>query len=74
MYANLFAQNFRANKPNQIWMSDITYIHTDEGWLYLTSGMDLYTRKIVGWHIGCSYDERISNSGITTRCSTRNDY
>ncbi|QPW51756.1 DDE-type integrase/transposase/recombinase (plasmid) [Bacillus thuringiensis] len=32
-------------------MSDITYIHTEEGWLYLASIMDLYTRKIVGWHI-----------------------
>nr|WP_080118444.1 DDE-type integrase/transposase/recombinase [Bacillus cereus] len=44
-------QNFVANKPNQIWISDITYIHTDEGWLYLASIMDLYTRKIVGWHL-----------------------
>ncbi|MEM5611194.1 DDE-type integrase/transposase/recombinase [Bacillus thuringiensis] len=51
VYANLLDQNFVANKPNQIWMSDITYIHTDEGWLYLASIMDLYTRKIIGWHI-----------------------
>jgi putative transposase len=51
VYANLLDQNFVANKPNQVWMSDITYIHTDEGWLYLASIMDLYTRKIVGWHI-----------------------
>ncbi|MBG9535216.1 hypothetical protein ABE43_00105, partial [Bacillus thuringiensis] len=49
VYANLLDQNFVANKPNQIWMSDITYIHTDEGWLYLASIMDLYTRKIIGW-------------------------
>lgn len=51
VYANLLDQNFVANKPNQVWMSDITYIHTEEGWLYLASIMDLYTRKIVGWHI-----------------------
>ncbi|WP_094194707.1 IS3 family transposase [Bacillus thuringiensis] len=51
VYANLLDQNFVANKPNQVWMSDITYIHTDEGWVYLASIMDLYTRKIVGWHI-----------------------
>ncbi|PEA00917.1 hypothetical protein CON37_30900 [Bacillus cereus] len=51
VYANLLNQNFVANKPNQVWMSDITYIHTDEDWLYLANIMDLYTRKIVGWHI-----------------------
>lgn len=38
-------------QSNQIWMLDTTYIHTEEGWLYLASIMDLYTRKIVGWHI-----------------------
>ncbi|MED3324951.1 IS3 family transposase [Bacillus thuringiensis] len=48
VYANLLDQNFVSNKPNQIWMSDITCIYTDEGWLYLASIMDLYTRKIVG--------------------------
>ncbi|WP_158530351.1 DDE-type integrase/transposase/recombinase [Paenibacillus larvae] len=45
-------QSFAAEKPNQVWMADITYIPTDEGWLYLASLEDLCTRKIVGFHMG----------------------
>lgn len=46
---NLLAQNFSANKPNEKWVSDITYCWTDEGWLYLAVVLDLYSRKVVGW-------------------------
>jgi putative transposase len=46
---NLLNQNFKANKPNEKWVSDITYIWTDEGWLYLAVVMDLYSRLVVGW-------------------------
>ena len=46
---NLVARESRPNGPNQVWASDITYIPTDEGWLYLASTMDLYSRLIVGW-------------------------
>jgi putative transposase len=35
--------------PNRIWLADITYIETDQGWLYLAAVMDLYSRRIVGW-------------------------
>lgn len=72
VYANLLNQNFITNKPNQVWMPDIMYIHTEEGWLYLASIMDLYTRKIVGWHIATRMT-KISNPSITTRFSPRND-
>lgn len=48
---NLLEQNFSAQKPNEKWVSDITYIATDEGWLYLAVVMDLYSRKIVGWSL-----------------------
>lgn len=47
--ANLLQQNFTANKPNEKWVSDITYVWTDEGWLYLAVVMDLYSRMVVGW-------------------------
>jgi transposase InsO family protein len=47
--ANHLNRNFRVNKPNQFWIADITYIYTQEGWLYLLTIMDLYFRKIVGW-------------------------
>jgi putative transposase len=46
---NLLMQNFEADRPNQKWVSDITYIATDEGWLYLAVVMDLYSRVVVGW-------------------------
>jgi len=46
---NLIDRNFTAAAPNQVWLADITYIRTDQGWLYLAAVMDLYSRKIVGY-------------------------
>ena len=46
---NLLDRNFTAPAPNRVWLADITYIPTGEGWLYLAAVMDLYSRKIVGW-------------------------
>jgi transposase InsO family protein len=46
---NLLEQTFVATGPNQIWLADITYVPTGEGWLYLAAVLDLFTRKIVGW-------------------------
>ena len=46
---NLLNRNFTVTKPNTVWVSDITYIATGEGWLYLAAVMDLCTGKIVGW-------------------------
>ena len=46
---NSLNRNFVADKPNQSWVADITYIYTKEGWLYLSTIMDLYSRRIVGW-------------------------
>jgi putative transposase len=47
--ANLLDQNFVAERPNQVWLADITDIPTGEGWLYLAVIPDLFTRKVVGW-------------------------
>jgi putative transposase len=46
---NLLDRGFNAAAPNQIWLADITYIETDQGWLYLAAVMDLHSRRIVGW-------------------------
>lgn len=54
---NLLQQNFSASKPNEKWVSDITYIWTEEGWLYLAVVMDLYSRMVVGW----SMSERMTS-------------
>jgi len=52
---NRLAEAPKATTPNQLWVADITYIHTQEGWLYLAGILDLYSRKIVGW----SMSERV---------------
>ena len=46
---NLLERNFSPEAPNRVWSSDITYIGTDEGWLYLVAVIDLYSRQVVGW-------------------------
>src|SRR5262249_44236953 len=46
---NRLGRNFVANRPGQIWLADLTYIPTGEGWLYLAAVLDLHTRKIIGW-------------------------
>jgi len=57
---NLLQRDFSADKPNQTWVTDITYIRTYEGWLYLGVVMDLYSRQIVGW----SMQSRITTSVV----------
>jgi transposase InsO family protein len=46
---NMLNQEFSAERPNEKWVGDITYIDTAEGWLYLASLLDIYSRRIVGW-------------------------
>jgi len=46
---NLLQRDFVAERPNQKWLSDITYIPTQEGWLYLAVVLDLFSRRVVGW-------------------------
>ena len=48
---NLLDRNFTAAAPNQVWVGDVTYIATDEGWLFLAVVMDLFSRRIVGWSL-----------------------
>jgi len=46
---NLLARDFSPPAPDRVWSSDITYIATDEGWLYLAAVIDLFSRQVVGW-------------------------
>lgn len=48
---NLLDRNFTPSAPNQAWTSDITYLWTDEGWLYLAIVLDLFNREVVGWSL-----------------------
>jgi len=49
---NLLNRDFKAQFPNEKWVSDITYVATDEGWLYVAGILDLYGREVVGWAMG----------------------
>lgn len=53
---NLLDRNFEPGRSDQVWISDLTYIHTAEGWLYLTVIIDLCCRKVIGWALSKSLD------------------
>ena len=59
---NLLNQDFSAKQPNQKWVSDITYIETAEGWLYLAVILDLYSRRVVGWAMRDRLDTQLVKS------------
>lgn len=61
---NLLARNFSAQRPNEKWVTDITYIQTTEGWLYLAVMIDLYSRKIVGWSMSKNIDAQLVCDGL----------
>ena len=63
---NLLDRDFTAAKPNQIWLADITYIETDQGWLYLAAVMDLYSRGM-GFDRGSRIVSRAWGSGRGNR-------
>ena len=58
IYDNVLKQDFVAQKPDQAWVQDITYVWTSEGWLYLAVVIDLYSRRVVG----CSMSSRMKAS------------
>lgn len=60
VHENVLNRKFVVNKKNKVWVSDITYIRTHEGWLYLCVIIDLYSRKIIGW----SMSERIDTDFV----------
>lgn len=61
---NLLNQDFNPEKPNQAWCADITYIPTEEGWLYLATVIDLYSRMIVGWSMSKSLKTQLINDAL----------
>jgi putative transposase len=61
---NLLNQDFSAKSENKKWVSDITYIATREGWLYLAVVMDLYSRKVIGWSLSERMTAKITNDAL----------
>ena len=61
---NLLNQDFSAQGPNQKWVTDITYIDTAKGWLYLATVLDLYSRRVVGWAMGNQMDTHLVEQAL----------
>lgn len=62
---NLIERHFAAAAPNRVWLADITYIPTAEGWLYLAAVMDLFSRKIAGWAMRDHMQVELASSALT---------
>lgn len=61
---NILNRDFSAERPNEKWVADITYIATAEGWLYLAAVMDLFSRRIVGWSMSEFIDASLATSAL----------
>ena len=65
---NLLKRNFYADKPNQVWVGDITYIPTREGWLYLAAVKDLCTKMVVGYAFSERIDTNLTLEALRMAC------
>lgn len=61
---NLLARKFQVTQPNSYWVGDITYVPTEEGWLYLATVIDLYSRKVVGWSMNSTMKADLVNNAL----------
>lgn len=61
---DLVQRDFRADRPNQLWFADITYVKTYEGWLYLAVVFDIYSRMIVGWSMAASMTAELVDDAL----------
>jgi len=62
---DLIQQDFTASRPNEKWVSDITYVWTDEGWLYLAVVLDLYSRAVIGWSMNRRMTQQLVSDALT---------
>ena len=68
---NVVARDFGTGAPDRVWLSDITYVPTAEGWLYVGLTMDLYSRRIVGWAAAALRDRRLTVSALSMALGRR---
>ena len=61
---NVLERDFEATAPNQKWLADMTYVPTDEGWLYVALVLDLYARKLVGWAMSETMPQELTLSAL----------
>ena len=69
---NLLAQDFTADAPNRIWVSDITFIPTRKGWLYLAVVVDLYSRRVIGWSMNNRINQHLTIDALSMAIRQRN--
>jgi putative transposase len=69
--ANELNRNFTASAPNKIWVTDITYIRTREGWTYLAAILDLFSRRVVGWSMDSHLDRTLALDALDMALRTR---
>lgn len=68
---NLLNRQFEVSEPNQVWVGDITYIRTWEGWVYLAVVIDLFSRKVVGWSAGDHTRSELVEEALLRALATR---
>lgn len=68
---NALARQFKPDKPNQAWASDITYVRTRSGWLYLAVVLDLFSRKVVGWAMAPSMPAQLVCQALRMAIASR---
>jgi transposase InsO family protein len=68
---NILKQQFKVYEPNTVWVSDITYVPTDEGWLYLAGHKDLFTSEIVGYAMGERLSKNLVSQSLLRAVTTR---
>ena len=68
---NLLDRNFTVTRPNTTWSGDVTYIASEEGWLYLAVVIDLFSRRIVGWSMKTTIDRSLVIDGLEMACLGR---
>jgi putative transposase len=68
---NVIERQFDAQAPNQVWVTDVTYIPTGEGWLYLAVILDLFSRRVVGWAASATNDRALALTALAFALGTR---
>jgi transposase InsO family protein len=68
---NRLKRNFSASAPNQVWVGDITYLDTDQGWLYLAGLVDVFSRKVVGWAMSEHIDAALVEAALQMALAQR---
>jgi putative transposase len=70
--SNLLGQSFYVEAPNTVWVGDITYIGTEQGWLYLAAVEDLFNRKVIGWSMSDAMPTELTTSALEMAVGRRN--